>query len=77
VARVHAEVLASCKRLFARARDAGLLRPDADLDWARRVYYALIHEAAAQAPSTDAAVDAQATRVVTTLLHGLGGPAEA
>ncbi|MEV0319866.1 TetR/AcrR family transcriptional regulator [Streptomyces sp. NPDC050658] len=77
VARVHAEVLASCERLFARARDTGLLRPDTDLDWARRVYYALIHEAAAEAPATDAAVDALATRVVETLLHGIGGPATA
>ncbi|WP_369215755.1 TetR/AcrR family transcriptional regulator [Streptomyces flavofungini] len=73
VARLHAEVLDACERLFVRARDAGLLRPDTDLDWARRVYYALIHEAAGQAPATDAAVDALATRVVTTLLHGLGG----
>ncbi|MGW0735171.1 TetR/AcrR family transcriptional regulator [Streptomyces sp. NPDC002851] len=75
VARVHAEVLASCERLFARARDTGLLQADADLDWARRVYYALIHEAAAEAPDTDAAVDALATRVVDTLLHGLSRPA--
>ncbi|MFF1395681.1 TetR/AcrR family transcriptional regulator [Streptomyces sp. NPDC058287] len=71
-ARVHAEVLARCERLFARARDAGLLAPDTDLDWARRVYYALIHEAAAEAPDTDADVDALATRVVDTLLHGIG-----
>ncbi|CAL9405521.1 hypothetical protein SUDANB58_01536 [Streptomyces sp. enrichment culture] len=77
VARVHADVLAQCERLFIRARDAGLLPSDADLDWARRVYYALIHEAAAQAPDTDAAVDALATRVVDTLLHGVGKPATA
>lgn len=75
VARVHAEVLASCERLFARARDSGLLKAHTDLDWARRVYYALIHEAAAEAPDTDAAVDALATRVVDTLLHGIGAPA--
>ncbi|MGW6399458.1 TetR/AcrR family transcriptional regulator [Streptomyces sp. NPDC055134] len=74
-ARVHAEVLARCERLFARARDAGLLAPDTDLDWARRVYYALIHEAAAEAPDSDAAVDALATRVVDTLLYGIGRPA--
>ncbi|MEU0739175.1 helix-turn-helix domain-containing protein [Streptomyces sp. NPDC006134] len=77
VARVHADVLAQCERLFTRARDTGLLPSDADLDWARRVYYALIHEAAAQAPDTDAAVDALATRVVDTLLHGVGKPATA
>lgn len=72
VARVHADVLAQCARLFVRLRDAGVLRPDTDLDWARRVYYALIHEAAGQAPDTDAALDALATRVVDTLLHGFG-----
>ncbi|MEU1045271.1 helix-turn-helix domain-containing protein [Streptomyces sp. NPDC005897] len=77
VAHVHAEVLAACERLFTRARDTGLLRPDTDLEWARRVYYALIHEAAAEAPASDAAVDALATRVVHTLLHGIGDSATA
>jgi AcrR family transcriptional regulator len=77
VARVHAEVLARCERLFERASDAGLLRPEVDPDWARRVYYALIHEAATQAPDTDAAVDALATRVVDTLLRGIGTPGAA
>lgn len=77
VVRVHADVLDQCARLFIRLRDAGLLPPDTDLDWARRVYYALIHEAASQAPDTDAALDALATRVVDTLLHGLGTPTTA
>ncbi|MFJ5262531.1 TetR/AcrR family transcriptional regulator [Streptomyces sp. NPDC088387] len=72
IARVHAEVLSRCGDLFERARDAGLLRPDTDLEWARGVYYALIHEAASQAPDTDAAVDTLATRVIDTLLHGVG-----
>ncbi|WP_411124020.1 TetR/AcrR family transcriptional regulator [Streptomyces sp. x-19] len=72
VARVHTDVLARCAQLFVRLRDAGVLPPDTDLDWARRVYYALIHEAASQAPDTDAALDALATRVVGTLLHGIG-----
>ncbi|MFF8986629.1 hypothetical protein ACF08E_25060 [Streptomyces globisporus] len=65
---------AQCERLFIRLREVGLLQPDTDLDWARRVYYALIHEAAAEAPETDAAVDVLATRVVDTLLHGIGTP---
>ncbi|CQR59700.1 TetR/AcrR family transcriptional regulator [Streptomyces leeuwenhoekii] len=77
VARAHADVLDQCARLFIRLRDAGLFPPDTDLDWARRVYYALIHEAASQAPDTDAALDALATRVVHTLLHGLGTPTTA
>ena len=86
-ARVHTEVLEQCDLLFRRARDAGVLRPDADLDWARRVYYALIHEAAherrsaaeARGPERDGAegdggqdVDALATLVVDTLLRGVG-----
>ena len=72
VVRVHADVQAKCDRLFSRLRDAGLLRPDTDLDWARRVYYALIHEASTEAPDGDAAVDALAIRVVETLLRGIG-----
>ncbi|ORT61362.1 TetR/AcrR family transcriptional regulator [Streptomyces sp. CB03238] len=73
VARVHADVLDQCDRLFRRARDAGLLHPDADLEWARRVYYALIHEAAEEGrDADDEAVDHLATRVVDTLLHGVG-----
>ncbi|MGN9788697.1 TetR/AcrR family transcriptional regulator [Nonomuraea sp. ZG12] len=76
VARVHAEVRERCDEMFRRAREAGLLRADTDLDWARRVYYALIHEAAmepdeGQDDGQDA--DALAARLVDTLLHGFGG----
>jgi AcrR family transcriptional regulator len=59
-----------CDRLFLRARDAGVIRSDVDLDWARRVYYALIHEATQQPEPTD--TDALATLVVDTLLRGIG-----
>ncbi|WP_424643419.1 TetR/AcrR family transcriptional regulator [Embleya sp. AB8] len=72
VAHVHTDVLDRCDRLFQRARDAGLLRPDVDLDWTRRVYYALIHEAAREDRGEDA--DVLATRVVDTLLRGFGAP---
>ncbi|WP_327298041.1 TetR/AcrR family transcriptional regulator [Streptomyces sp. NBC_01197] len=79
VARIHADVLGRCDRLFRRARDAGVLRADADLDWTRRVYYALIHEAAQSrtepaGPDDADDVDELATRVVDTLLRGMGGP---
>ncbi|MGQ4490793.1 TetR/AcrR family transcriptional regulator [Streptomyces sp. 372A] len=73
-ARTHAEVRATCIRLFRRAQEAGVLRSDIDLDWTRRIYYALIHEAAKEgAEGGDA--DALATRVVDTLLRGVGAPA--
>ena len=71
VARVHAEVRERCDELLRRARDAGLISADADLDWARRVYYALIHETAT-GPDQDHDADALATRLVDTLLHGFG-----
>ncbi|MFI6980398.1 TetR/AcrR family transcriptional regulator [Embleya sp. NPDC050154] len=72
VAHVHADVRDRCDRLFRRAREAGVLRADVDLDWTRRVYYALIHEAAQEDRGEDA--DALATRIVDTLLRGFGGP---
>ncbi|MFI0898311.1 TetR/AcrR family transcriptional regulator [Streptomyces sp. NPDC020983] len=70
-ARVHADVRATCISLLRRAQDAGVLRPDADLDWTRRVYYALIHEAAVEA-ATGSDPDELAARVVDTLLRGAG-----
>ncbi|MEU1983420.1 TetR/AcrR family transcriptional regulator [Nocardia sp. NPDC019395] len=73
-ARIHAEVRTTCVRLFRRAQDAGVLRPDIDLDWTRRVYYALIHEAAKEGVG-GGDTDALATRVVDTLLRGAGAPA--
>lgn len=76
-ARIHADVRAGCDRLLRRAREAGVLRPDADLDWTRRVYYALIHEAVAEAGAEGTDVDVLAARVVDTLLQGAGAPARA
>ncbi|MGW0559488.1 TetR/AcrR family transcriptional regulator [Streptomyces sp. NPDC003016] len=80
VARAHADVLDQCDRLFRRVREAGVLRPDTDLVWARRVYYALIHEAALdrseKAGDDTGDVDALATRVVDTLLRGIGRQGE-
>ncbi|MEU7745192.1 helix-turn-helix domain-containing protein [Nonomuraea sp. NPDC049158] len=69
VARVHSEVEDRCERLFLKAQATGLLRADVDPAWARRVYYALIHEAA-QSQGDDA--DTLATLLVDTLLRGVG-----
>ncbi|ASO20369.1 AcrR family transcriptional regulator [Actinoalloteichus hoggarensis] len=71
VAAVHAEVERRCDGLFRRAAEAGVLRQDVDRTWARRVFYALIHEAAAGGPET-IDPDESAQRVVDTLLTGLG-----
>ncbi|TDC99629.1 TetR/AcrR family transcriptional regulator [Nonomuraea deserti] len=69
VARVHADVEQRCTRLFERARSAGVLRADVDYVWAKRAYYALIHETVR---SRDGDPDTLAVRLVDTLLRGLG-----
>lgn len=71
VARVHADVLARCDNLLRRAQDAGLLRADVDLVWARRVFYALVDEGC-HGSHGDEDPDALATAIVHTLLHGIG-----
>ncbi|MBO2449204.1 TetR/AcrR family transcriptional regulator [Actinomadura barringtoniae] len=71
IARVHADVQDKCGRVFIRAREEGLLRPDVDVEWARRCYYALIHEVT-QTGSPGDDVDALTTLIVDTLLNGLG-----
>jgi AcrR family transcriptional regulator len=60
-----------CVELFGRARDQGVLPPDADLEWTRRVYYALIGETVHGTPES-ADPDTLAARVVHTLLNGVG-----
>jgi AcrR family transcriptional regulator len=72
-AAVQTEMLGRLDALLLRARDAGLLRADADLIWARRAYHALLDEVRrggidGQDP------DALATLVVSTFLHGVGTP---
>ncbi|WP_246342092.1 TetR/AcrR family transcriptional regulator [Actinomadura verrucosospora] len=69
VVRVQAEIAAKCDELFLRAQEAGIVRDDVDLVWARRVYYALLYEA-----STGHGTEkpgALATLVVDTLLRGI------
>ncbi|MDG9709623.1 TetR/AcrR family transcriptional regulator [Streptomyces sp. DH10] len=71
-----AEIDAHTMKLLTRAQGEGILAPDADLEWTRQVYYALLNEAlnrpgadqdpAAQDPDTLAAL------VIDTLLHGAG-----
>ncbi|WP_246025440.1 TetR/AcrR family transcriptional regulator [Saccharopolyspora antimicrobica] len=68
---IHEEVRQACVRLFQRAKDSGALRSDVDGEWARRVYYALIHEAVEIGQGGDD-VDELAARVVDTLLTGVG-----
>ncbi|MEU2425503.1 helix-turn-helix domain-containing protein [Streptomyces sp. NPDC007851] len=71
-----AEIDAHTVKLLTRAQGEGILAPDADLEWTRQVYYALLNEAlnrpgADQGPAAQDP-DAQAALVIDTLLHGAG-----
>ena len=69
VAEMQQQVVRRCLELLDRVRDLGVLDPEADLDWTRRVYYALIGESLHDA-DTDA--DVLASRIIDTLLRGAG-----
>ncbi|MBG0832477.1 helix-turn-helix transcriptional regulator [Planomonospora sp. ID67723] len=76
-ARIEAEVTAKSDLVIGRAQQEGVIRPDVDLLWARRVYFAVLTEAAhgsftGTGPDPDAGIDELATRVVDTVLRGLG-----
>ncbi|MGK5672561.1 TetR/AcrR family transcriptional regulator [Micromonospora sp. URMC 106] len=68
--RTREEVHAGCELVLRRAQQAGLVRPDVDLDWTRRVYLALIDETMHGAAEPTGDPDALAARILDTLLHG-------
>jgi AcrR family transcriptional regulator len=70
---VQQQVVRRCLELLGRVRDLGVLDANTDLDWARRVYYALIGESL---HGDDAGTDPDilASRIVDTLLRGAGPP---
>jgi len=60
-----------CIAVLQRAQSDGLIGEAADLDWVRRVYYALIGESLRNHPD-DADPDTLAARIIDTLLRGAG-----
>ncbi len=75
-AALHADIARRCTELLKRAQDEGLIDEGADLEWVRRVYYALLgeslHGGADDAADGGADPDALAARIIDTLLHGAG-----
>ncbi|MFD0571724.1 TetR/AcrR family transcriptional regulator [Kitasatospora gansuensis] len=76
-AELHEQIDRRCLELLGRARAEGVFAPDADLGWICRVLYALIGESlhGTGPAGRDVAYqdpEALATRIVDTLLHGLG-----
>jgi AcrR family transcriptional regulator len=75
-AALWADINARTNQLLTRAQQEGVIDPAADLEWVRRVYYALLSEvlqwsgAGREAGSMDP--DSLASIVIDTLLHGVG-----
>ncbi|WP_280437414.1 TetR/AcrR family transcriptional regulator [Nocardia carnea] len=76
VAEIQAAVFGKCDAVFRRAEAEGVLPADADLEWVRRVYLALITETVHGETESDTPADPDtlARRVIDTLLHGTTGP---
>ncbi|OSZ55441.1 TetR family transcriptional regulator [Streptomyces pharetrae CZA14] len=68
---LHQDIARRCVAVLKRAQDDKLIDEAADLDWVRRVYYALIGESL-HGNADGADPDTLATRIVDTLLHGAG-----
>ncbi|MFD0365380.1 TetR/AcrR family transcriptional regulator [Nocardia sp. GCM10030253] len=73
VAGIQADVFAKCDAVLVRAQTEGVIAPDADLTWVRRVYLALITETVHGATELDTTTDPDtlASRVIDTLLGGV------
>ena len=70
-ARIQQRVIAEGDLVLQRLQQAGLIRADIDLMWARRAYHGLL-DAAISPDETETDPDLLAARIVDTLLHGLG-----
>ncbi|MCA2215513.1 TetR/AcrR family transcriptional regulator [Jidongwangia harbinensis] len=71
VAGMQQRVAYRCLELFGRIRDLGVLDAEVDLEWTRRVYYALIGESL-HGDDAGADPDVLAGRIIDTLLRGAG-----
>ncbi|QFG22063.1 TetR/AcrR family transcriptional regulator [Actinomadura sp. WMMB 499] len=65
------DIARRCIAVLRRAQADGLIDQAADLDWVRRVYYALIGESLHGDPD-DEDPDALAARIIDTVLRGAG-----
>ncbi|WP_106401082.1 TetR/AcrR family transcriptional regulator [Actinocorallia populi] len=70
-AALHQDIARRCTDVLKRAQADRLIDEAADLDWVRRVYYALIGESL-HGNADGADPDVLAARIIDTLLHGAG-----
>jgi AcrR family transcriptional regulator len=70
-ARIQQRVVAEGDLVLRRLQEAGLIRADVDLLWARRAYHGLL-DAAISPDETETDPDLLAARIVDTLLRGIG-----
>ncbi|HJP73651.1 MAG TPA: helix-turn-helix domain-containing protein [Pseudonocardiaceae bacterium] len=71
VVAANQALAAKADALLIRAKTAGLLRADISIPWARRVYYALVHEAVICASPEDDPAEL-ASLVLSTFCQGFG-----
>jgi len=72
-AQIQQRNMAELDLVLQRLQQAGLIRADTDLRWARRAYHGLL-DAAISPDETETDPDLLAARIVDTLLRGLGLP---
>ncbi|MFE3514965.1 TetR/AcrR family transcriptional regulator [Streptomyces sp. NPDC059166] len=70
-ALLQRDIARRCVTVLERARADGLIAEGADLEWVRRVYYALLGETL-HGDRDGSDPDTLATRIIETLLHGAG-----
>ncbi|MFB6841048.1 TetR/AcrR family transcriptional regulator [Streptomyces sp. NPDC056361] len=70
-AALQQDIARRCIAVLKRAQADNLIDEAADLEWVRRVYYALIGESLHNEPN-DTDPDTLAARIIDTLLHGAG-----
>ncbi|MGW0436863.1 hypothetical protein ACWDV4_30505 [Micromonospora sp. NPDC003197] len=70
-ALLQQDIARRCIAVLERAQADKLIDEEADLNWVRRVYYALLGESL-HGDTGGADPDALATRIIDTLLHGAG-----
>ena len=66
-------IKAKNRAMFQRLAESGIIAPDTDLEWAMRVYFALLHEAIERRADTGNEPDTLAALVTRTLVGGLRG----
>jgi hypothetical protein len=74
-AEIQQEIAQRALNMLGRAQKEGIIDAEADLEWLRQVYYALVQQSVQGGwCDIDMHVDTLASRIVATLLYGAAPP---